>query len=203
MSRLVIIGPVRLSYLTVHRPRPNEMKKDSPLEYSLVALIPKAPTKFCPAPELVLKSVQDAIAETMAEKFGKGVTNLASPLRDGDAELRDDGTPKNPGYWFMNVWCSADYPPLLIDGRRQAVTAEHNWKSGDWGKVQVAFWPYDTKGKKGVGVGLRAVQFLYRDDALGAIANINDFEEVLDADVSDASIDDPFADDLPVQGELV
>lgn len=196
------IGPVRLSYLSVFRPRMNQMKGAE--EYSAVLLIPKTASPFCADGKAVGKAANDLIKAALEAKFGPNVPKWDSPLKDGDKETDNEGNPRNPGYWYIGVSAKADYPPLLIDGRKEKVAS--GWQSGDWGKVQIQFYAYEFQGRKGVGAGLRGIQFLRHDEALGGGggASPDDFEtEECDAPLAadgqavpttDAGEYDPFED---------
>lgn len=204
LKTIGIVGPVRLSYLSVFKPRANDMKNGE-LEYSVTLLIPKEPTEFCEEPKKIGKAIKELIDNAAAERnLAKG---WKSPLKDGDTDLNGEGEPRAPGYWFIRTACKAEYPPILIDGRRQPVTS--GWESGDWGMVKLAMWTYDQAGNKGVSAGLRAVQFLYKDEPLGQSNDpavvAQEFDEVADADrptaaaavaapVGDGSEYDPFSD---------
>ena len=161
-----IVGPVRLSYLNVFATRHNDQRNED--EYDAVLLFPKENGEHQPDAQGEIKAVQQAIVALKNGKFGadfKGV--WASALKDGDKELRkNDGEPKNPGYWYMNVRAKAQYPPKLMDGNLN-VPKKEDWTSGDWGLVKVSLFPYDTAGNKGVGAGLIGVQFLFKDEPLG------------------------------------
>ena len=180
---LVIFGPCRLSYLSVFSPRLNNMNGKE--EYSAVLLIPKEPTEFCKDPKAVGKFVTEAIKAALAEKFGKEPPKWSNPLKDGDTETNNDNQPKHPGYWFLPVSAKAEYPPVLIDGKRNTAKPEHGWVSGDWGVVKVNFFAYEFEGKKGVSAGLRALQFLYKDEPFGSASSPEavaaEFDEVDDA----------------------
>lgn len=192
---LGIIGPVRLSYLSAFKPRANHMKGAD--EYSAVLLIPKEPNAFCPDPKAVGKAANALIKEALEAKLGANVAKWDSPLKDGDTETDNEGNPRNPGHWYIGVSAKADYPPLLIDCDRNPVTS--GWQSGDWGKVQIQFYGYEFQGRKGVGAGLRGIQFLKHDEPLGGGggASPDDF----DAEQGDRSATagegaaDPFADE--------
>lgn len=162
-EKTVLVGPCRLSYLTVFKPRKNDLNDQ--MEYSVRLLIPKKPTDKCPNPDGIAKLCADAIKAAKDEKIPDAKV-WDNPFRDGDKELNTDGEPKEPGCWFLNARAKEEYPPELVNAKREPVTAEMGWQSGDWGKVVVSFYGYDQK-KKGVGCGLRAVQFLYKDEALG------------------------------------
>lgn len=173
------IGPVRFSYMSVFKPRKNDLK-DGRLEYSLVCLIPKAANQFCPDPKSVGSRTAALIKAVAAEKWGADAKGWTTCLKDGDAEKNDEGEPKHPGYWFFRATANVEYPPVLVDAGRNTVL--DGWQSGDWGNVQVRFWPYDQKGNKGVSCGLRAIQFVRHDEALGMVTDpvaiANAFEQV-------------------------
>lgn len=161
-----IVGPVRLSYLKVFTPQKNEIKDGSPLEYSVMLLFPKANCEHQPDAEGEVKALRKLLNANVFAKWGeKPPVNLRNPIRDGDKEVDGNGEPKAPGYWFMSVSAQENYPPLLIDRARAKVTS--GWHSGDWGKVQIGIFAYDKKGNKGVSAGLRAIQFLFKDESLG------------------------------------
>lgn len=197
-EKTVLVGPCRLSYLTVFKPRKNDLNDQ--MEYSVRLLIPKKPTDKCPNPNGIAKLCADAIKAAKDEKIADAKV-WDNPFRDGDKELNADGEPKEPGYWFLNAKAKEDYPPDLLNAKREPVTADMGWQSGDWGKAVVSFYGYDQK-KKGVGCGLRGIQFLYKDEALGgggSVAHMFQEEQGDDptsatASASDDGSFDPFAD---------
>lgn len=162
-EKTILVGPVRLSYLSVFKPRRNDLNGE--MEYSVRLLIPKTPNDKCSNPKAVAEACVEAIKTAKAEKIPDAKV-WDGPLRDGDKEVDSNGDPKEPGCWFLNAKAKEDYPPDLVDAARNKVTAEMGWQSGDWGKVVVSFYGYDQK-KKGVGCGLRGIQFLYKDESLG------------------------------------
>lgn len=178
----IIVGPARLSYLAAFKPRHNDLRGED--EYSVVLLIPKAPSQFCQAPKAELEGVAKAITAAAQEKFKEIPKVLDRPLKDGDKEFNGEGEAKYPGYWFLGARSSVEYPPVLIGGDQNPVV--DGWVSGDWGKVQVNLFGYDFKGKKGVGASLRAIQFLYHDEPFGQTADpatvARQFDPVEDAD---------------------
>lgn len=190
-----IIGPVRLSYLSVFKPRANNLRGGK-LEYSAVLLIPKADSEFCPNAKGVLQQTAELVKAALSEKFGPSVPKWENPVKDGDDETDSEGNPKYPGYWFVSVRCDEEFPPVLIDGNRKQVFS--GWQSGDWGMVKVSFYGYEFERKKGVGAGLRAIQFLKHDEPLGSSNDpsivANEFDEVSGADTNEAAYD-PFSDE--------
>lgn len=184
------IGTVRFAYPKVFKPFANRLKNDE-LEYEVTILIPKEATEQCPDPKKVGAALTAVIKSAWAEKFGekKGWRN---PLMDGDTELNGDDEPKFPGYWFARASCKGEYPPVVVDGTRTPVTS--GWGGGDWGNVLVNAWAYDKGANKGVSLGLRGVQFLYKGESFGdgGSASANDFPVVDNADTSRPKDDAPF-----------
>lgn len=186
-------GPARLSYLSVFKPRANQLKNNE-LEFSAVLLIPKEPNEFCPDPKAVGAKIAGLIKASLEEKFGPNVAKWDNPLKDGDKETDNEGNPRNPGYWYVGVSAKGEYPPLLIDCEKNVVT--NGWGSGDWGKANVQCYAYEFQGKKGVGVGLRGIQFLKHDEQLGGGggASLDDFDtEDGDRSTTEDTAYDPFA----------
>lgn len=200
-TNVTLVGPCRLSYLNVFKPRKNDLNGE--MEYSVRLLIPKKPTDKCPDPRSSIDSIAAAIKAAKAEKI-PDVKVWDNPLRDGDTELDSNtGEPKEPGFWYINAKAKEAYPPDLIDAKRLPVTQEMGWQSGDWAKVAISFYGYD-QAKKGVGCGLRGLQFLYKDEALGGGGSVvHHFKEEQGDDptsgtVASAAADDdydPFADE--------
>jgi hypothetical protein len=163
---IVIVGPVRLSYLHVFQPVQNKLRKVD--EYSVTLLIPKAPTPQCPRPEGILKLLRETSDAVLAAKFKSLPRKYDPRLLDGDAETDNDGEPKYPGYWFLSCRSDADKPaPVLLDRNRRAVLQGGDWVSGDWGNVKLSLYAYEHEGTRGVGAGLRAIQFTHKDEPFG------------------------------------
>jgi hypothetical protein len=179
---LVILQNVRLSYLTVFKPRMNALRKVE--EYSTVLLIPKEPNTFCPDPVGNLKGIRETILVALKEKFKEIPRKYETCLLDGDVETDNDGEFKHPGYWFIATRAGAEYPPVLIDSKRQPVIDAKDWVSGDWGNVKLSFFGYEFEGKKGVSTSLRAIQFTRKDEPFGSNqspeATAAEFDEVED-----------------------
>jgi hypothetical protein len=177
---IVILGPVRLSYLNVFKPRMNNLRKSE--EYSTCLLIPKVPNDKCADPNSLLKSVREVIETALKEKFKEVPKKYETCLLDGDAETDNDGNAKHPGYWFISTRSSVDYPPVLIDAKRQPVLDATSWVSGDWGNAKLSFFGYEFEGKKGVSTSLRALQFTKKDEPFGATLDpesvAKEFDEV-------------------------
>jgi len=167
---LVNIGPVRLSYLSVFKPR-KSAKDDGSEEYSVMLLLPKEASEFSPDPRAEINGAATAVKAALSAKFGDAAPKVfKNCMKDGDKEVNEDtGAAKYPGFWYIRASCKPEYPPILVDGQGRRVPTNAPWTSGDWGIVQVNFFGYDNK-SKGVSAGLRGIQFLYKDEPLGGDA---------------------------------
>ena len=163
---LLIVGPVRFSYLHVFRPSLNKLRKVE--EYSVVLLIPKKPTPECPDPDAIVKAIREASEAALIAEFKEVPRKYAPRLLDGDIETDGDGNLKAPGYWFVSARANADRdPPVLIDAKRRPVVDASAWNSGDWGYCKIKLYGYLFENAKGVGAGLRAIQFIRKGEPLG------------------------------------
>jgi hypothetical protein len=193
-SKQIIIGPVRFSYLTVFKPRMNDLKTPPVAEYSAILLIPKDGNDFLKDPKAELQGFANAVKGVLLEHFnGKAPDGWLNPLKDGDKEKNTQGEPKCPGYWFIKATASAEYPPALVTSvNGQLVKVTDGWGSGDWGEVKLNLSGYAHKsGNKGVFCGLNAIKFTRKDVSLGGGAASADGFDV-DAPQSQDDDYDPF-----------
>lgn len=196
----LLVGPARLSYLTLFEPKMGINKK---VQYSVTLLFPKDPTGTPnPGAATEIADIKEALKAYASEQFGAAnLKGVKLPFKDGDVGI-DGKDPAAPGYWYLRTASNSDYPPRLIDGNKNPVTS--GWKSGDWGVANISFWSYNRDDGKGVSANILGMQFLYHDEALGGgtkAANVEDFDTFSDAHASDASAAssqdgdfDPFAE---------
>jgi len=149
----VITGKVRMSYANLFKARAQEAGQEP--KYSVCLLIPKTDVDGVAK----IKSAIEAAKAKGAEMWGGKVpAGLKLPLRDGDTE-RD--SPEYKGHWFVNT-NSKQKPGVVgterdIDGKLIPLD-EADVYSGCYARVSLNFFPYNTKGNKGVGAGLQNVQ---------------------------------------------
>ena len=174
MATKVITGLVRFSYVNIFRSR--AFRKGQDAKYSICLLIPKDDTKTL---DKIRDAVDEAIEQGVSSKWGgKKPKNLHLPLRDGDEE-RADEAPEYEGMYFLNA--SSTQKPGIIDRDRNEILDPDEVYSGSWGRASINFFPYDSNGNKGVGVGLNNIQKIKDGEHLGAAR---------------ASAEDDFADDF-------
>mgnify|MGYP002578955310 CR=1 FL=1 len=157
----VITGKVRFSYVNIFKSRAFQAGQDA--KYSVCLLIPKEDK----ATIKKIKAAIDAAAQDgISSKWGgKKPANLKLPLRDGDAE-RADEAPEYEGMYFLN--CNSTQKPGIVDKDLNEILDPDEVYSGCWGRASINFFPFNTNGNKGIGVGLNNIQKLKDDDRLGA-----------------------------------
>lgn len=161
MSTKVITGKVRFSYVNIFKSRAFQAGQDA--KFSVCLLIPKEDKKTIKA---IRAAVDEAIQEGINSKWsGKKPANLKLPLRDGDAE-RADEAPEYEGMYFLN--CNSSQKPGIVDKDLNKILDPDEVYSGCWGRASINFYPFNSNGNKGVGVGLNNIQKLKDDDRLGA-----------------------------------
>lgn len=183
---------IRFSYLHVHEPKLN--KESGNVEFSVALLIPKTNTEDVAAIRKAIKELQQATWLNDGKKLPPKFWN---PLRDGDTEVKQDGTDygdEYKGHFFVNAKANEDYPPEVVSTRRDPATGKferlgkRDIKSGDWGRAKVTMYAY-TKGTGGVGVGLSSVQLVKQGEPLGSQSSAeNDFAEFEDDEDDDADM---------------
>ncbi len=172
----VRIGECRFSYVHVFEPQKNDEGKD---KYGVAILWPKTETAIT---KLVEEAVQAAKEKGKASKWGGKIpANAKSPIRDGDTDREDDEA--YHGMYFLN--CSSNQKPgvrVLENGKVVEALDQEDFYSGCWGAVTLNFFPYESKGNKGVGAGLNNVIKTRDDERLaGGSSADNDFSDLEDA----------------------
>ncbi len=171
----VTTGKVRLSYASVWHP--TAVEEGGEKQYSSALLISKDDT-------LTLGRIQKAVdhltAEAKKKYGGKLPPKFKLPLRDGDDEKPDDDN--YGGMMFLNAK-SKNRPGIVglekdTKGDYKPITDEDEVYSGCFARVSLNLYLYDTKGNKGIGVGLNNIQKVKDGDPLaGKSRPEDDFAE--------------------------
>jgi len=151
----------RASYAHVFEPAKTP---SGDMKYSISLLLPKDDKAGL---ALVKKLVEEAVAKGLAiNKFpASAVPRLKKPPRDGDAEFETgqrDASYK--GFWFLNA--SNKNQPGIVDENVQPIIDPMEFYSGCWCRADINFFPYNTAGNMGVGVGLNNLQKVKDDERL-------------------------------------
>ena len=163
----VITGKGRFSYLNWASPKLNEMNGKN--EYSTEFLIAKSDATTIAALKAAMKSALD-------KKWnGKYPSNLRNPLRDGDTETKQDGTPlgeQYKGHYFIR--CKTNEQPGVVDAQGQPIMVANDFVSGDYGRVSVTAYAYSQAGNNGVAFWFNNAQLMEKGEALGGKASAAD-----------------------------
>ena len=179
----VTVGPVRLSYLNVFKPR--AMSEGQDPKYSACLLIPKSDAKS-------IKAIKDACESARLASAGlfngKVPDKLKSPIHDGDGSMPNGGEygPEAKGMWVINV--SAKNPPVLVDKRRNAIIDSTQLYSGCWGNAAISLAAYNTQGNRGIGAYLNGIQKIRDDEPLGGKQRAEDMFTVMDEEDDDLGL---------------
>lgn len=161
MATKVITSKVRFSYVNIFRSR--SLREGQDAKFSICLLIPKEDKAGLAK---IQKAIDEAVQEGIASKWGgKQPKNLHLPLRDGDLE-RADEAPEYEDMMFLNA--NSNTKPGIVDKDLNEILDPDEVYSGCWGRASINFFPYDSNGNRGVGVGLNNVQKLRDGEHLGA-----------------------------------
>lgn len=159
MATKVVTGKVRMSYAFLNKPKKNDRDED---KFSVTVIVPKSDTT-------TITALRTAEREAAVKKFpGKPdafYKAIKSVIHDGDG-LRPSGEPFGPeckGAWVFTA--STSDRPGCVDENLQPLMEPI--KSGDYGRVSVNMYGFDTAGNRGVAAGLNNVQLLERGESLG------------------------------------
>jgi hypothetical protein len=159
VSTQIVTGKVRFSYAYLTKPRQNDRGED---KFSVTVLLPKSD-------KAGIAAIRAAESEAAHKKFpGKPAafySAIKSVIHDGDG-VRPGGEafgPECAGCWVFTA--STSDRPGCVDENLQ--TLMEPIKSGDYGRVDLNFYGFDTAGNRGVAAGLNNVQLLERGESLG------------------------------------
>lgn len=169
----VITGVVRGSYLNLFEPRSSNDGGDP--KYGLTILIPKTDTA-------TLKKIRDAQETAIISKWpNKRPPKIDTTLHDGDGVRPASGEPfgeECKGHYVMTV--SSKDRPGLVDSNVEPILDRGSVVSGDYFRVSMNAYAYDTAGKRGVSFGLNNVQFIRKGEPLTSKSRAEDDFDAID-----------------------
>ena len=162
-------GEVRLSYAHLYDPYSNNGGEP---KYSVTVLMPKTDVQ---AKARLDAAFEAAKQKGIAEKWN-GVLPpvVAAAIHDGDG-VRPNGEPFGAecrGCWVFTA--SSKNPVPLVDASMNPIVQKGELYSGCYARVCVSLFPYNSNGKRGIGIGLEAVQKLRDGDPLGGGVSVAD-----------------------------
>lgn len=177
----VITGKVRFSYVNIFKSRSFQTGQEE--KFSICLLIPKKDKETI---HKIKAAIEAAKKQGIADKWGgKLPANLKLPLRDGDGERADEAE-EYAGMYFLNA--NSSQKPGIIDMYKNEILDPTEVYSGCWGRASINFFPFNSNGNKGIGVGLNNIQKLGDDEPLGGAR---------------ASAEDDFAEDYEDDEDLL
>jgi len=183
----VITGPRTVfSYLTVNEPR-IPLRGGKP-RYSASLIIPKDDTKTV---EKIRAAIRTAYDEGLSLLKGKSeyvppLTDLKTPLRDGDRERPDQEAYR--GAWFINA--NSTTKPGVVDADCQPILRTDELYSGIIGRASISFYAFNVDGNRGIACGLNNIQKLMDGRPLGGRPRAEeDFAGLDDDDDDDDYLD--------------
>ena len=155
----VITGKVRANWWKADTGETNKL--NGVHEFGTQIIIQKSDTE-------TVSAIKAAAKAAIVQKWGdKAPKNLRNPLRDGDTESKQDGSPMGPAYegcYFMNV--KSTKRPGIVNTKGQEM-ADGAIKSGDYVRVSLNAFAYSNAGNNGVSLGLNNVLFVEEGESLG------------------------------------
>lgn len=159
----------RFSYVILSTAKVNKLKDDDSdtKEYSTVILLPKKKTD--------LAKIKSAVKAACKEKWGSDESDwpeeMRSPIRDGDAPKfkKKEGY---AGHWFIRAKSGEEYPPKLFDSDGDELVDRKEIVSGDYGRMQMYCYAYETKGNSGTAFQLDGVQLIEKGEPLTSRAPV-------------------------------
>lgn len=160
----VTTGVARLSYVHVFSPYAYQQGQEP--KYSTTILIPKTDIA---TKQRIDAAIEATIQAGTSEKWsGQRPPKLAIPVHDGDGVRPSDGMPfgaECKGHWVFTA--SSKQPVAVVDQSLQHIINQSEIYSGIFARVSIAFFAYNSNGKKGIGCGLNGVQKISDGEPLG------------------------------------
>ncbi|SCL87951.1 DUF2815 family protein [Sporanaerobacter sp. PP17-6a] len=163
-AQQVTTGKVRLSYTHVFAPYAHQPNQEA--KYSTTVLVPKSDIA---TKQRIDTAINAAIEIGIKDKWG-GVRPpiLAIPVHDGDGTRPSDGMPfgqECKGHWVFTA--SSKQPIAVVDTNLNPIINQSEVYSGVYARICVTFFPYNSNGKKGIGIGLGPIQKIEDGEPLG------------------------------------
>ena len=178
----VTTNKVRLSY--VHLAAPYSNDPDTAPKFSTTVLVSKSDTASI---QRIKAAIAAAKASGVAKKWGGRVPAVLNlPVYDGDG-VRPNGESFDDackGCYVFTASSGSERPPQVVDSALNPIINKNTVYSGCYARVNVSFFPYDSKGRRGIGCGLNAVQFVADGEPLGTTVSVADAFGAPDTDIA-------------------
>lgn len=170
----VVTGPKTIfSYLNCWEPK--AANENAVPKYSVSLIISKDDVVTV---NKIKAAIKAAYEEGQAKLKGNSksvplITNIKTPLRDGDAERPDDEVYHNA--YFVNA--NNAQAPGIVDGNLNKILDHSEMYSGVIGRASITFYAYNANGNRGIACSLNNLQKLEDGTPLGSKASAeSDFQ---------------------------
>ena len=190
----MVITNIRFSYLNAFKAVPNP---SGDMKFSASILIPKDSKQLPDIKAAINKAVQAGVDKNKFTE-AQAKSGLRIPLRDGDKEYEsEERGPEYKGCFFINS--SSDNRPGVVNASLEPIIDSDDFYSGCYGHADINFFPYNTAGNKGVGVGLNNLLKIKDGERLDGRMKAEDAF----ANYAEESNDPPFETDNGESRELI
>ena len=124
----------------------------------------------------IIKAVKEDPKELAKWNGAVPAANFKLFLKDGDVEKNDDGSSRNPGFYYFTASCPADKKPRIISRERdplthdyREITNESEVYSGCYANVHIQAYGFNNKAK-GISARLCNIQKYADGEPLGGTA---------------------------------
>lgn len=168
----VLTAEVRLSY--VHIDKPYAQDQNAEPKFSCTILLPKTETACY---NEIVQAIEAAKQDGIRGKWkGACPPNPSITLYDGDGLKERSGEPYGPechGHWVITA--KSNWKPQVVHvSNIQCPLPEGSIKSGDYGRVVLTFYPYDSNGNRGIACSLGNIMMTREGESLGGQTNAAD-----------------------------
>ena len=166
----VVTGVIRGSYCNIFKAvLPKTAKEGDTPKFGMTLLIPKTDTD-------TLKKIKSAQEAAIALKWpNKRPPKIDLTLHDGDEPRPSTGEAfgdECKGHMVMT--CNSKFKPKIIDRDSNEIIDPSAAGSGDYYKVSINAYGYESNGKRGVSFGLNNILFWDKGDSLGGAGRAED-----------------------------
>lgn len=137
-----------------------------------------------------LSELRKIVKELQAAKWGTKPPKLKSTFKDCDVvepgeegEETEGPAPEQIGHYLIRA--KSKRRPLFWDAAKNEVTideVESMFYPGAWVRFVMGTYEYDGKANKGIGFGLRGVQFLRNDTPFAGRVNLDELSAIPEAE---------------------
>lgn len=171
----------RLAYANVWEPRVNTLTPNAEPKYSAVLLIDKRDQASIDRLHKAVDAAIKAGKAKLANARGEVPTNLHLPMRDADAENKEnDGY---AGHYFINA--TNTRKPQIVDRQVAPILEQDEVYSGCYCNVSINCWAYAVNGNKGISVSLGNIQKIRDGEHFRGGRAEDDFEPLSDDEETD------------------